>query len=287
MKCLEKDRNRRYETANGFAADVQRYLADEPVQACPPSAGYRLRKFVRRNKGPVLAACVVLLALVGGIIGTTWGMIRATDARAVAVDEANQKEAALTAAQQSERDAKDQLFLALWSQARAGRFSRQMGQRLDSLAALAKAARIRPDERLRDEAIAAMALPDVRRVPGWHSSPPATVAVAYGGQYRLYARADEPGDHQHPQHPRRPGDPAHRLRPHPGRAICTSAPTTGSCSASEKGTHCACGAWPTGNRPSRTTSATAGRMPSARTAGNWRSASKSGSCASTWRRVRK
>jgi len=56
MKALEKDRNRRYETANGFAMDVQRYLADEPVQACPPSAWYRLRKFVRRNKGPVLAA---------------------------------------------------------------------------------------------------------------------------------------------------------------------------------------------------------------------------------------
>ena len=56
MKCLEKDRNRRYETANGFAQDIQRYLADEPVQACPPSAAYRLRKFVRRNKGPVLAA---------------------------------------------------------------------------------------------------------------------------------------------------------------------------------------------------------------------------------------
>ena len=51
MKALEKDRSRRYETANGFAMDVQRYLADEPVQACPPSAGYRLRKFVRRNKG--------------------------------------------------------------------------------------------------------------------------------------------------------------------------------------------------------------------------------------------
>ena len=50
MKTLEKDRNRRYETANGFAADVQRYLNDEPVQACPPSAGYRFRKFARRNK---------------------------------------------------------------------------------------------------------------------------------------------------------------------------------------------------------------------------------------------
>src|SRR5256714_1426527 len=50
MKALEKDRSRRYETANGFAADVQRYLADEPVQACPPSASYRFRNVARRNK---------------------------------------------------------------------------------------------------------------------------------------------------------------------------------------------------------------------------------------------
>src|SRR5271165_916084 len=54
MKSLEKDRARRYETANGFAMDIQRYLAGEPVLAVPPSAGYRLRKLVRRNKGPVL-----------------------------------------------------------------------------------------------------------------------------------------------------------------------------------------------------------------------------------------
>src|SRR5205814_10396915 len=79
MKALEKDRNRRYETAGAFAADVQRYLQDEPVQACPPSLGYRARKFARRHKGPVLAASLVALSLVGGIIGTTWGLIRATD----------------------------------------------------------------------------------------------------------------------------------------------------------------------------------------------------------------
>ncbi len=51
MKALEKDRNRRYETANGLAMDVQHYLRDEPVEACPPSALYRLRKFARRNRG--------------------------------------------------------------------------------------------------------------------------------------------------------------------------------------------------------------------------------------------
>src|SRR5262249_25343555 len=180
-------------SASAFAADVQRYLNDEPVQACPPSLAYRLRKLVRRHRGPVLAASLVVLALVGGIIGTTWGLIRATAAHEGAVNETKQKEraledkqAALAAAQQSERDAKDQLFLALLNQARAGRFSRHMGQRLDSLAALDEAARLRPDDRLRDEAIAALALPDVRRVPGWRSTPPGTTTLAYGGQYRLY-----------------------------------------------------------------------------------------------------
>src|SRR5206468_4188977 len=81
MKALEKDRGRRYETANGFAMDVQRYLADEPVQACPPSAAYRLRKFARRNKGPVLAVTAIFLLLLGGIVGTTWGFVRAVAER--------------------------------------------------------------------------------------------------------------------------------------------------------------------------------------------------------------
>src|SRR6185503_8051075 len=63
MKSLEKDRTRRYETANGFAADVQRYLDDEAVQACPPSAGYRMRKFARRNKRGLAVGALVGLAL--------------------------------------------------------------------------------------------------------------------------------------------------------------------------------------------------------------------------------
>src|SRR5690349_2782047 len=64
MKSLEKGRSRRYETANSFAIDVQRYLADEPVLACPPSVGYRLRKFARRNKGSLSVAALVLFFLV-------------------------------------------------------------------------------------------------------------------------------------------------------------------------------------------------------------------------------
>jgi serine/threonine protein kinase/Tfp pilus assembly protein PilF len=127
MKALEKDRNRRYETANGFAMDVQRYLAEEPVLAGPPTASYRLRKFLRRNKKPVLALSVLLLALVGGIAGTTWGLLRAIgaeaaarEAEAQAVADREKKEKALVAeaeqraeADRRRREADDQKTHAL------------------------------------------------------------------------------------------------------------------------------------------------------------------------------
>src|ERR1035438_3332995 len=77
MKALEKDRTRRYETANGFAADIQRHLNNEPVLASPPGAGYKIQKFVRRHRAGVMAGSFVVLALVAGIIGTTWGLLDA------------------------------------------------------------------------------------------------------------------------------------------------------------------------------------------------------------------
>jgi eukaryotic-like serine/threonine-protein kinase len=80
MKCLEKDRTRRYETASALASDVERYLHDEPVQACPPSARYRFGKFARRNKGALITATIVMSSLVGGIVGTTWGLLQAGQA---------------------------------------------------------------------------------------------------------------------------------------------------------------------------------------------------------------
>ncbi len=92
MKCLEKHRERRYETANALARDIQRYLADETVQARPPAAGYRLGKFFKRNKGPVIAASLLLLALVGGIAGTTFGFLRA-ESRRVEAERARANEA--------------------------------------------------------------------------------------------------------------------------------------------------------------------------------------------------
>jgi serine/threonine protein kinase len=89
MKALEKDRNRRYETANGYAMDVQRYLADEPVQAGPPSARYRFRKFAQRNRGALLTVAAVSLALVVGTAVSIWLAVRAGQAEQDATTQRN------------------------------------------------------------------------------------------------------------------------------------------------------------------------------------------------------
>ncbi len=86
MKALEKNRTRRYETANSFAADIARYLADEAVEAVPPSAGYQLKKFVRRNRGRVVAAGLLAVTLVAGLAGTTGGLLWAVEQKGLAED---------------------------------------------------------------------------------------------------------------------------------------------------------------------------------------------------------
>jgi len=77
MKALEKDRTRRYETANEFAQDIGRHLGDEPVSAGPPSVGYRLRKFVRRNRAWVAGIAAVLVVLIAGIVVSTFFAVMA------------------------------------------------------------------------------------------------------------------------------------------------------------------------------------------------------------------
>ncbi len=84
MKALSKERDRRYETATGFARDVERFLNNEAVAAGPPSTSYRLRKFVKRNRGQVIAASLILLALLAGLAGTGLGLMRAERQRLVA-----------------------------------------------------------------------------------------------------------------------------------------------------------------------------------------------------------
>jgi serine/threonine protein kinase/tetratricopeptide (TPR) repeat protein len=87
MKCLEKDRTRRYDTANALAMDVGRHLNGEPVYAAPPGKAYRLRKFIARNQAAVFVAAAILVLLVAGIAGTTFGLFRARAGRAEAQEQ--------------------------------------------------------------------------------------------------------------------------------------------------------------------------------------------------------
>ena len=86
MKALEKDRKARYETASALAQDVRRYLDGDPVEACPPSRGYRLRKFARRHRRALTAAGLLAAVLVGATAVSTWQAIRATRAERHAVE---------------------------------------------------------------------------------------------------------------------------------------------------------------------------------------------------------
>ena len=94
MKCLEKDRNRRYETASALAADLEHYLTDEPVQACPPSALYRFRKFARRNRTAIAVGTALISLLLLGIFASTWQAVRASRAEQQAIVDRDAKEQA-------------------------------------------------------------------------------------------------------------------------------------------------------------------------------------------------
>jgi tetratricopeptide (TPR) repeat protein len=87
MRAMEKDRTRRYETANGLAMDIRRHMNNEPILAHPPRTAYKMAKFVRRHKGGFAAGAAVACALVVGLVLATTGLIRAKRAEAVAADE--------------------------------------------------------------------------------------------------------------------------------------------------------------------------------------------------------
>ncbi len=118
MKALEKDRTRRYDTAIGFARDIQRYLADEPVEAGPPSATYRLRKLAWKHRRGLATALALILLLVAGIVASSSLAVWAVRAEKEAVDERNraltaeaeakeQRDKALAAEQQTKRSEED------------------------------------------------------------------------------------------------------------------------------------------------------------------------------------
>ena len=128
MKCLEKDRARRYETANGLARDLERHLDNEPVVARPPSTAYRLQKAVRRNKLAFAAAAGVAAALVVGIAASTWQAVVAARAKTKAVAAQKEAERAQEREKSTHLESEHQLYAAkmnlaqqAWEQDNIGR----------------------------------------------------------------------------------------------------------------------------------------------------------------------
>jgi non-specific serine/threonine protein kinase/serine/threonine-protein kinase len=164
MKALEKDRARRYETANGLARDVERYLHDEAVEACPPSAAYRLRKLARKYRTPLRVAAACLLLLVAGVAVSTWQALRArragTAALAARDAESEQRDKA-----EAQRDARDK---ALRAEAEQRRQAEAQKRRADDEAAVARAV----NEFLQNDLLGQA---DVGNQPGGERNPHVTV----------------------------------------------------------------------------------------------------------------
>ncbi|MBL8803625.1 MAG: tetratricopeptide repeat protein [Planctomycetes bacterium] len=162
MKCLEKDRSRRYETANGLAADILRHLNDEPVLAGAPSAGYKLRKFVRRNRGQVLAGSAVVTALLVGVVAFAWmakvageQRDRAESARAAEFAQRQLAEAARGEAEQQRALALEQAAEAARQETQARKHEREAQNQAAIAEAVAKfqtdmLAAVDPDQLPRD-----------------------------------------------------------------------------------------------------------------------------------------
>jgi len=194
MKALEKDRNRRYETANTLAMDVQRYLNDEPVQACPPSPWYRFRKFARRNKGALAMVAVVAAAVLFLVAGTLVHNVQLGAALEDVQTNLDKAERAEEKARGAAREKTRQLAVAYVREAQALRNSGLLGRRFDSLEALKKAAKQfralgeLDDKRamqLRNEAIACLVLADMKPGTQWKPEPGWSLTHCFhpGSQY--------------------------------------------------------------------------------------------------------
>jgi serine/threonine protein kinase/WD40 repeat protein len=187
LKALAADPAARYPSAGDLADDLRRFLADLPVQARRPSAWEQLRRWGRRNRMVAALAASVLLLL----------LVAAVGASVAAVYLGRQRDLAVRA----ERDRTEQLFHALLAQARAKRRSGQIGQRFDALDALREAARIARDldldekyvEELRTEAIACLALADLKPLHDAPSDCPLGLPVAFDSDLERYAHGDADG----------------------------------------------------------------------------------------------
>ncbi len=175
MKAIDKDRSRRYETAAAICRDIESYLYGEEVEACPPTTAYRFKKLVRRNKGPFTIAAAVFFALLLGGIVATWQAIRVTIEK---------------------KRGDDWLWSSQVVHVRAMLKTNAPGRRHETLATIRKAASFRATPELRNDAITAMALPDVRLIETLDAPLPPRPQTCVDHSGSVYVVASEEGDFQ-------------------------------------------------------------------------------------------
>lgn len=201
QKCLQKDPRKRYTTAQELAEDLRRYLEGEPLKARPISKAERVWRWIRRNPRTAALIAGVAASLLSGTVVSTWFAYRAeVNARQAqanerkALRERAQAELARQTAQANERQALEHLWKARLAQARAGRFSGLVGRRFQGLEALKEAASIRPTLEVRNEAIACLALADMKIIRAFEGFPLGSKGLAFDADLQRYARGDEHGD---------------------------------------------------------------------------------------------
>jgi WD40 repeat protein/serine/threonine protein kinase len=202
LKAMAKEPHRRFQSAADFARDLRRFLNGEPIEARPVGKVEKLWRWSRRNPAVATLTTSLVLLLILIALGSSAAAIRL---RATALTLRQERNTGLRnwhRAESAEKNAAEALGRALLSQAHANRWSGRAGRRFDSLKALTDATRIArdlgmPPERileLRNEAIACMALVDLRVAKHWEGFPPGSSAFGMDAKLERYARSDEQGN---------------------------------------------------------------------------------------------
>jgi WD40 repeat protein len=180
LKCLNKDPHRRYGTAELLADDLSRWRSGEPIQARPVTSIEKLWRWCRRHPGAASLGTAVALLLIVVAVGSTlaaWRIGRESER-----------------ARKAESDAAEKLWNSYVAQARATRHTSRAGQRFDSLEALGRAAAMHPALELRNEAIAALTLTDIRVLKRSNLLNRRKEFVCVDGKLERYAESDEQGN---------------------------------------------------------------------------------------------